>query len=94
MKDVDAIMRTMPEEWRYRWCGGENGLCACTGCVQVGNRLIMVGKKAHQIDPEYIDESKIDPDVFEKYKITKAEWLKWMEGHNDKSPSITESPLC
>ena len=78
-KDINAILQTMPEEWRTRWCGGEQGPCACMGCVQVGNRLVMVGKRASQIDPEYIDESKIPPEVFEKFKITKAEWQKWME---------------
>lgn len=77
-EDVDAVMQTIPEEWRSRWCGGERGLCACMGCVQIGNRLIMTGLKAHQIDPEYIDETKIPPEIFKRFKVTKAEWEDWM----------------
>ncbi len=77
-KDVDAIMRTIPEGWRNRWCGGEQGPCACMGCVQIGNRLIMTGRKVEQGDPEYIDESKIPKDIYNKYKITKEEWEAWM----------------
>jgi hypothetical protein len=34
--EVDAIMQTMPEDWRYRWC--ESKVCACMGCVGVGSR--------------------------------------------------------
>ncbi len=78
-KDVDAIMQTIPEGWRHRWCGGELGPCACMGCVQIGNRLIMVGVKVHVFDPEYIDESKIPKDIYNKYKITKEEWEAWMQ---------------
>lgn len=76
--DVDAVMQTIPEEWRTRWCGGENGGCACMGCVQIGNRLIMAGRKVTQCDPEYIDETKIDPDTYKKFKVTKDEWIAWM----------------
>lgn len=80
-KDVDAIMQTIPAEWRVRWCGGEYGPCACMGCVQIGNRYIMVKVatgRDYRGDPEYIDESKIPPAIYEKYKITKAEWQNWM----------------
>lgn len=77
-KDVDAIMQTIPAEWRTRWCGGENSCCACVGCVQIGNRLIMKGLKVSEVDPEYIDEREIPADVFEKFKITRPEWEKWM----------------
>lgn len=82
-EDVDAVMRTIPPKWRTRWCGGENGSCACMGCVQIGNRLIMAGRKVHQVDPEYIDESKIPPDVCKKYKVTKDEWVEWMNRIRD-----------
>jgi hypothetical protein len=75
---VDAVMRAMPEAWRTRWCGGERGPCGCLGCVQIGNRLIMTGLKASQIDPEHIDESKIPAEVFKIYKVTKEEWAEWM----------------
>lgn len=79
--DVDAVMQTIPAEWRTRWCGGENGPCACLGCVQVGNRLIMARLKVTQCDPEYIDETTIPTDIFKKYKITKEEWTEWMRKH-------------
>jgi hypothetical protein len=77
--DVDAVMQTIPTEWRERWCGGEGGPCGCMGCVQIGNRLIMAGLRASQVDPEYIDETKIPADVYAKYKITKDEWISWMK---------------
>jgi hypothetical protein len=77
-EDVDAVMQTIPAEWRYRWCGGEIGPCACMGCVQVGNRLIMAKLKVEQVDPEYINEKKIPPDIYKKYKITKEEWTEWL----------------
>lgn len=76
--DVDAVMQTIPEKWREYWCEARyNGGCACMGCVEVGNRLVMAGLKTSQCDPEYIDESKIPTDVFKKYKVTKAEWSAW-----------------
>jgi len=78
-EDVDAVMNSIPEEWRTRWCGGENGPCGCMGCVQIGNRLIMVGRRASQCDPEYIDESKVPPDVYAKYKVSREEWNAWMQ---------------
>jgi hypothetical protein len=78
-KDVDAVMQSMPEAWRTRWCGAEGGPCACMGCVQVGNRLIMVGKTASQRDPEYISERNIPNNVYKKYKVSHGEWLAWME---------------
>lgn len=77
-EDVDAVMQTIPATWRTRWCGGEDGPCACTGCVQIGNRLIMTGYKASQIDPEHINEASIPADIYKKYKITKDEWAEWM----------------
>lgn len=78
-EDVDAVMNSIPEEWRSRWCGGEHGPCACMGCVQIGNRLIMAGLRVTQCDPEYIDESKIPPEIYAKYKVTKEEWSAWMQ---------------
>ena len=79
---VNAIMLAIPENSRYYWCGGERGPCACLGCVQVCNRVIMYEKTLDKIfigDPEYIDESKIPKDIFNKYKITKEEWEMWKE---------------
>lgn len=79
--DVEAVMSKIPEKWRERWCGGEDGSCACNGCVQIGNRAVMVeaitGQK-HRGDPERIDERKIPKAVFEKFKVTKAEWQAWL----------------
>lgn len=80
MKDVNSIMQTIPLEWRNTWCGGENGDCACMGCVQIGNRLIMVKGltgKDYKGDPEYIDEQNIPKHIHDKYKITKQEWETW-----------------
>ena len=31
---IDAVMATMPVEWRYRWC--ETKLCCCLGCCNRG----------------------------------------------------------
>jgi hypothetical protein len=61
-------------------CGGEYGQCACIGCVQIGNRYIMAKEtlgKDYEFDPEYIDESCIPKDIYNKYKITKEEWKLW-----------------
>lgn len=80
-KNVNSIMQTIPKDCRYRWCGGENGPCACLGCVQICNRLIMAKEVLgydYMGDPEYIDENKIPKDIFDRYKITKEEWLKWI----------------
>lgn len=78
--ELNEIMQTIPKEWHDRWCGGEYGPCACMGCVQVGNRLIMVkemtGSK-YNGDPEHINESRIPPEIYNKYKITKDEWKLW-----------------
>ena len=80
--EVDAIMNSIPKEWRTRWCGGEFGPCACLGCVQIGNRMIMFEKANGRKffgDPEYIDESTIPEKIYQKYKITKEEWKLWQE---------------
>jgi pyridoxine/pyridoxamine 5'-phosphate oxidase len=77
--DVDAVMQSIPAEWRTRWCGGELGPCACMGCVQIGNRAIMAGLKNDQVDAEYINEARIPPETYKKYKVTKEEWERWME---------------
>lgn len=78
MKDVNKIMETIPKEWRNRWCS--SGLCACMGCVQIGNRLIMAKEttgKEYTGDPEYISEGQIPEEIYDKYKITKEEWEAW-----------------
>lgn len=81
IQETNEIMQTIPKEWRTRWCGGENGACACMGCVQIGNRLIMAKEitgNEYKGDPEYISESKIPQEIYDKYKITKEEWKAWM----------------
>lgn len=73
-------MNTIPKEWQKRWCGGEKGLCACLGCVQIGNRLIMykeVTGEKFRGDPEYINEKAIPLEIYQKLKITKEEWKLW-----------------
>ena len=80
LEEIKAIMDTIPIEWRKRWCGAENVPCACLGCVQIGNRIIMYGKASGNKfigDPEYIDESKIPKEIYDKYKISKEEWELW-----------------
>jgi pyridoxine/pyridoxamine 5'-phosphate oxidase len=80
IEEIDAIMQQIPTEWRNRWCGGENGACACMGCVQIGNRAVMVKAgqgHEYQGDPEYINEDKISPEIYKKYKITREEWDLW-----------------
>lgn len=50
------------------------------GCVQIGNRIIMAetwtGRKYHG-DPEYINEASIPKEIYDRFKITKAEWEVW-----------------
>lgn len=80
-QEIDALMNQIPADWRKRWCGGERGLCACMGCVQIGNRSIMAKEVLgvpYRGDPEYIDERKIPSDVYRRLKITREEWENWM----------------
>ena len=85
---VDEIMETIPEPWRERWCGAEDGPCACMGCVQIGNRIIMF-ENAYGIkfkgDPEYINESGIRDDVYNEFKIDRDEWEDWKERHAESA---------
>jgi len=77
---VNEIMQTIPDAWRQRWCGGENGACACLGCVQIGNRIIMAENatgRRYLGDPEYIDESKIPDEIYNEFKIDRDEWEVW-----------------
>ena len=83
--EINAIMETIPTEWRDKWCGGENGACACLGCVQIGNRIAM-HKEATGLniiaDPEHIDELLIPEDIHQKYKINRDEWDLWMKSQS------------
>lgn len=79
--NVDKVMSEIPVAWRYRWCGGELGPCACNGCVQIGNSKVMVEAVTGQRfrgDPEYIDEGRIPCDTYRRMKVTKAEWEVWV----------------
>lgn len=87
LEQIDAIMRTIPEEWRQRWCGGEYGPCACAGCVQIGNRIVMYERSSGRRfigDAEYINESEIPAAFYQKYKITRQEWELWTGEPIDK----------
>jgi hypothetical protein len=80
IEEIEEIMNTIPLGWRDRWC---NGTCdgVCTGCAQIGNRIIMYEKLTGNKctgDPGYIDESKIPKEIYNKYKITKEDWQLWM----------------
>lgn len=80
IEEVDAIMSTIPEQSRLRWCGGENGVCACMGCVQVCNRVVMWEKATGRKftgDPEYIQESRIPLEIYDAHKISRADWEAW-----------------
>lgn len=84
---IDAIMNTIPEGWRTRWCGGEYGACACMGCVQIGNRAVIVEKLTgvkYRGDPEYISEAAMqeqDAAVYTEHKLSREEWDSWMNRH-------------
>jgi hypothetical protein len=84
---VDAIMEEIPEGWRARWCGGENGACACIGCVQIGNRAVIAEKitgEKYRGDPEHISEAKLQAHsaVYAEHKLSREEWDAWMSRHH------------
>ena len=84
-QEIDNLMAQIPINWRDRWCGGEDGPCACLGCVQIGNRRIMAEamiSPPYLGDPEYIDEGRIAPKIYESLKITREEWENWRKRHN------------
>ena len=79
--EVGALMSTIPKRWRTKWCGGERGPCACLGCVQVGNRMVMVELVTGQPfrgDAEWVDERRIPDEIYKECKISRAEWDAWM----------------
>jgi hypothetical protein len=83
---IDAIMAAIPRQWRTRWCGGEFGACACVGCVQIGNRAVILKKATGQRylgDPEYIDEAALKEygAVYTDHKLSREEWQSWMNRH-------------
>ena len=87
INEIKRIMNTIPNEWRKRWCGGEDGPCACAGCVQIGNRIIMYEKTTGRKflgDPEYISEESVTHAVYERYKISKDEWQLWMGAEDNR----------
>lgn len=77
LEEINKIMQTIPEKWRTHWCRAR--ICACCGCVQTGNKIIMyekmTGEKFHG-DPEYI--SSIPDEIYNQYKVTEDEWNLWM----------------
>ena len=63
-------------------CGGERGPCACLGCVQVGNRRVMVELitgEPFSGDAEWVDERRIPDEIYKECKISRPEWDAWME---------------
>jgi hypothetical protein len=36
-EEVDKLLKSIPESWRYRWCG--IGPCACRGCVNISGKV-------------------------------------------------------
>jgi hypothetical protein len=77
-------MAAIPEKWRSYWCGGERGLCACLGCVQIGNRAVIFAAVTGQQffgDPECIKEwelQRANPSVYDDKKLSHEEWASWM----------------
>lgn len=93
---VEAIMASIPERWRTRWCGGEHGPCGCMGCVQIGNRAVILKKitgRPYLGDPEYIDEAKLQEhrEVYEAHKLSRAEWESWMSRHHKRRGALRRS---
>ena len=86
--EINTIMATIPTHWRERWCGGEYGACACLGCVQIGNRIAMYEEtKGEKFvgDPEYIDELLIPENIYQKHKLSRAEWGAWMKRQGEQN---------
>lgn len=49
--DVDAVMKNMYPDWRYRWC--KAGACACMGCANVSGQA----KFTEQEWKEWVDNN-------------------------------------
>lgn len=82
-EQVDAIMARIPAQWRSRWCGGEDGPCACLGCVYTGSKSVVAAEilgKPYPGDPEYISETKLadHPEIYGSHMLTRDEWSAWM----------------
>lgn len=83
-EQVDAIMARIPVAWRDRWCGGENGPCACLGCVYTGAKRVVaeqgIGAR-YWGDPERLSESGLKlayPHEYAEYMLTREEWTDWL----------------
>ncbi len=80
--EVDQIMDTIPRPWRFRWC--ESKACACLGCVQIGNRILLAQQltgRTFRGDPEYIDITRIPEDLKAQHLLTREEWEDWKTRH-------------
>lgn len=91
-EQIDQVMQSIPVEWQSRWCGGERGACACLGCVQIGNRAVIVEKitgEPYRGDPEYIDEAKLKEygALYTDNKVTREEWEAWMRTRPQEAQS-------
>ena len=81
--EVDAIMAAMPENCRTHWCNRGEAACACIGCVEIGNRAVIIEKITgvkFTGDPERIDEGKLREhgEVYTSNKVEREEWQCWM----------------
>lgn len=95
-ENIDAVMQTIPVEWRTRWCNAiepGGGGCACMGCVQIGNRISMAREAGYSVgDPEYVNESVIPRAIFDRLKVTKEEWSTWMARQTNAVAAIDTWP--
>jgi len=81
INEINRIMQTIPEAWRTRWC--EASLCACVGCVQIGNRAEIFKRAFGREffgDLEHIDARQFPKELIDELRITKEEWLLWKSG--------------
>lgn len=95
-EQIDSIMASItPIEFRYRWCGGENGPCACLGCVQICSRALMYEKvygAKCPFDPERLVVESFPLDIREACTITREEWEAWKVRHPEP-PEVAQCAI-
>lgn len=64
--EIDALMAQIPERVRRHWC--ESKACACRGCVQASNRVMLV-------------RLAVASDMRDRMTITREEWENWKGRH-------------
>ena len=86
-EQVDVIMAMIPEPWRYRWCGGEYGPCACNGCVQNACQVPAFEKyygRKFRGDCEHLRIVPIPAEIRAEFLPTREEWEAWKEKHPER----------